>query len=464
MKPGRRSQPEAEPKGSIASWRGRASRVGRAPGRALDSAPAHEPSLAPPSPAYARYVLGLLFVVYVFNFVDRQILAILLEAVKQDLGVSDTAMGLLSGFAFALFYTVAGIPIARWADRGSRRDVIALGLGLWSAMTAASGLARSFVQLALARIGVGVGEAAGSPPAHSLLSDYFPPERRATALSIYATGVYVGSMLAYLGGGWMVTHFDWRSAFLVVGLPGLPLALLVRLTVRELPRGQSEGRTAGPQSPPVGEVLRVLLQRRSFICVACGGAAASLGGYGVLAWGPSFLARVHGMDSLHIGRWLGLSVGIGGAAGAMLGGALADRLARRDRRWYAWLSAATITAAVPFALGFLFLADRRAAMASFLPFYLLANMYIGSMLTIAQGVVGLHMRATASAILLFLLNLVGLGLGPLLVGFLNDRWAARLGPGAIRYSLAVVACMGLVAGAFFLAAARRVREDLEVAR
>ena len=149
-------------------------------------------------------------------------------------------MGFLSGFAFAIFYTFAGIPIARWADRGSRRSIIALGLGLWSAMTAASGLARSFLELALARVGVGVGEAAGSPPAHSLIADYFPPERRATALSIYATGVYVGAMLAYLGGGFFVTHFDWRTAFFLVGLPGIPLALLVRLTIRELPRGHSE--------------------------------------------------------------------------------------------------------------------------------------------------------------------------------------------------------------------------------
>lgn len=409
---------------------------------------------------YPYYVLALLFVVYVFNFVDRQILAILLEAIKADLGVSDTAMGFLSGFAFALFYTVAGIPIARWADRGSRRDVIAIGLGLWSVMTAASGLARSFVQLALARVGVGVGEAAGSPPAHSLLADYFPPERRATALSIYATGVYVGSMLAYLGGGYVVTHFDWRTAFFVVGLPGIPLALLLRLTVREPARGRSEGRSAGAESPPLGEVLRVLVARRSFVHVACGASAASLGGYGVLAWGPTFLARVHGMDSLTIGTWLGLAIGVGGTAGATLGGMLADRLAARDPRWYAWLSALTITAAVPFALAFLLVPDRRLALASFVPFYVLANMYIGSMLTITQGVVGLRMRATASAVLLFVLNLVGLGAGPLVVGFLNDRWAAELGPAAIRYSLCVVSCAGVVAGAFFLAAGRTLREDL----
>ena len=201
-------------------------------------APAAQASDFQISIGYSYYVLGVLFVVYVFNFIDRQVLAILLEAIKKDLGASDTAMGFLSGFAFALFYTFAGIPIARWADRGSRRSIIALGsrrlerddrrLRVWRAASCSS---------PWPRVGVGVGEAAGSPPAHSLISDYFPPERRATALSIYAIGVYVGAMLAYLGGGLIVTHFDWRTAFLVVGLPGIPLALLVRFTVRELPRG-----------------------------------------------------------------------------------------------------------------------------------------------------------------------------------------------------------------------------------
>jgi MFS family permease len=210
------------------------------------------------SPGYSYYVLGVLFTVYVFNFIDRQVLAILLQPIKHDLQASDTEMGLLVGFAFVVFYTFAGIPIARWADRTSRRTVIALGLAVWSAMTAASGLARSFAQLALARVGVGIGEAAGSPPAHSLLSDYFPPERRATALSIYATGVYVGAMIAFMAGGYIREHFGWRLVFLLVGLPGIPLALLVRMTVRELPRGFSEGVPANSEMVGIGDVIRFL--------------------------------------------------------------------------------------------------------------------------------------------------------------------------------------------------------------
>jgi len=424
---------------------------------AADAPRAQEPGV---SPAYARYGLGLLGSVYVFNFIDRQVIAILLEAIKQDLGASDSAMGFLSGFAFAVFYTFAGIPIARWADRGSRRSIIALGLAVWSTMTAASGLARSFVQLALARVGVGIGEAAGTPPAHSLISDYFSPERRATALSIYATGVYVGAMLAYLGGGYIVTHFDWRTAFLVVGLPGIPLALLVRFTIRELPRGFSEGKAAATESATFGEVVRFLSARRSFVYVLCGTSCAALSGYGVLAWGPAFLGRVHALNSIQIGKWLGLSIGLGGSLGAYLGGRVADRLGARDRRWYACLPAIVQLAAVPFAATFLLIDDTTGALCAFVPFYVLSNMYIGPMLWMTQGLVRLRMRATASAIVLFALNLVGLGAGPFLVGLLNDLLAYRFGIEAIRYSLLIVSLTGGLSALFFALASRTLRHDL----
>src|SRR5215475_3819007 len=189
---------------------------------------------------YAYYVLGVLVVVYIFNFIDRQILAILLQPIKEDLKISDTALGFLTGFAFALFYTIAGLPLARIADRWVRRSLIALSLATWSIMTAASGLARGFTDLALARIGVGIGEAGATPPAHSLLSDYFPPEKRATVLALYASGIYVGVGLGFWLGGWINDAYGWRAAFFVVGLPGVAMALLVRLTVREPVRGMSE--------------------------------------------------------------------------------------------------------------------------------------------------------------------------------------------------------------------------------
>ncbi len=421
------------------------------------------------SPQYANYVLALLFLVYVFNFIDRQILAILLEAIKADLGASDTAMGILSGFAFALFYTFAGIPIARWADRGSRRTIIALGLGVWSAMTAASGLARTFAQLAIARVGVGIGEAAGSPPAHSLISDYFPPERRATALSIYATGVYVGAMIAYVAGGYIVEYFTWREAFILVGLPGIPLALLVRFTIRELPRGFSEigrqdqepGGATVEKAVSLKEVLGYLGSRPTFVLITLAGAFQSLSGYGVLAWGPTFLRRVHDMGSREIGLSLGLIIGFGGAAGAFLGGWLADRQGAKDRRWYTYLCGAVCLLGVPLGALFVLAGDKVAALLYFTPFYMLGAMYVGPMLSMCQGLVPLHMRATASAVLLFVLNLVGLGVGPTLVGFLNDYLAPSYGVESIRYSLLSVNLAGLISAALFFAASRSLRDDLD---
>ena len=427
---------------------------------AVSETPAAGPQQRPVSSAYANYVLGVLFVVYVFNFIDRQVLAILIGPIQQELGVSDTAMGFLVGFAFVLFYSVAGVPIARWADRGSRRGVITLGLVLWSAMTSASGLARNFVQLALARVGVGVGEAAGSPPAHSLISDYFPPERRATALSLYANGVYVGAGIAFMVGGYVVTHFDWRVAFYAVGLAGLPLALLVRLTVRELPRGASEAGPVELEAADFAEVVRFLAARRSFVWLATATCCQALLGYGVLSWGAEFLSRVHGMPRAEIGAWFGPIVLLGGCTGVTLGGRIADRLGVRDSRWYVRMPAVLVLVQMPFALGFLLLGDPKAALVSFALFYAIANMYVGPMLSTIQNLVRPNMRATTSAIMLFLLNMVGLGGGPFLVGFMNDRLSGIYGTEAIRYSLLLVALISASASLFFWLSGSTLREDL----
>src|SRR4051812_43659714 len=249
---------------------------------------------------YPQYVLGLLFVVYVFNFVDRQILSILIEPIKADLGVSDTAMGFLTGSAFALFYAFAGIPIARLADTRARRTIIALGLAAWSAMTAMSGLVRSFAELALARVGVGVGEAALVPPAHSLLADYFPAKRRATALAVFSMGIHVGVAFGFLLGGWMSQAFGWRRAFFAVGGPGLILAVLVRVTVREPPRGHAEGLDVAHGAIPIREVVAHLWRRRSFRHLAIAAALHSFGGYAFAAWGPPFFFRIHHLTPIQI--------------------------------------------------------------------------------------------------------------------------------------------------------------------
>jgi len=285
------------------------------------------------TPGYANYVLGLLFVAYVFNFVDRQILGILLDSIKADLHLSDSVMGLLTGTAFAVFYATLGLPIARLADVWVRRTIIALGLALWSGMTAFSGRAENLVQLACARIGVGVGEAALSPPAHSLISDYFPPERRATALGIYAVGIHVGTLFGFKGGGMLDDAFGWRTTFLVVGLPGLLLALLVRFTVKEPKRGRTDPSRAAPMpAPPVLEVLRHLLKQPSFVLLSIAMGLTAFAGYAFSVWAPTFLRRAHGWSSGEAGD-LGWPIGIGGALGSILAGWLADRLGRRDPRW-----------------------------------------------------------------------------------------------------------------------------------
>ncbi|MFQ5416117.1 MAG: spinster family MFS transporter [Myxococcota bacterium] len=413
------------------------------------------------SPGYANYVLGMLFLVYVMNFVDRQVLSVFIGPIKQEFGVSDTTMGLLAGFAFALFYTFAGIPIARWADRGNRRSIIALGLGVWSAMTVASGLARNFVQLAFARVGVGIGEAAGTPPAHSLISDYFPRERRTTALAIYSWGVYIGSALAYLGGGFLREHFDWRVAFFVLGAPGVVIALLVRFTVREPPRGYSEAAMAPSASASFGETLRYLLGCRSWVNLIAGTSFLSIIGYGVLMWGFEFFGRVHGMPPAEIGIWMGIIIGVGGSLGAYAGGVFVDRMGARDPRWYMRLPAIVTLAGTPFAFLFLLADSTGTCLAFFIPFYVLSNFYVPAMHTVNQNLAKLRMRATAAAIVLFIVNIIGAGAGPFIVGALNDLYAPRFGDEAIRYSLLTISSMGLPGALFLYLSSRTLHTDLE---
>ncbi len=410
---------------------------------------------------YASYVLALLTLVYVVSFIDRQILAMLIEPIKREFGVSDTAMGLLTGFAFVLFYTLAGIPIARLADRVSRKGIITVSLAVWSLVTAGSGLARSFAQLAGMRVLVGIGEAGCNPSAHSLISDYFPPQRRATALSVYACGVFIGSAIAFIAGGWLLTRYDWRTAFYVAGIPGIVLALAVGLSVRELPRGHAEGRTVAVAAAPLREVMRFLLARRAFVLIVLGTAVQSLSGYAVINWGPTFLARVYSMSWSEIGTSLGWVVGLGGTFGALAGGRLADLMGRRDVRWYMRLPALQSLLAVPFVIGFTLLPQPSRALACFIPFYTLTAMYLGPMFAMVQGLVELRMRATAAAIMLFVTNLVGLGVGPLLVGALNDHVFGPLyGTAGIRYSLLTVGLLGGFASVLFWGASRQLREEL----
>ncbi len=423
--------------------------------------PAADPAANAISPGYARYALGLLLGVYVFNFIDRQILSILLENIREEIELSDTQLGFLGGIAFALFYTFAGIPIARWADRGSRRNIIAISVLIWSVMTAVTGAARSFPMLLLARIGVGVGEAGCSPPAHSLISDYFPAERRATALSIYALGIPIGGALGTLVGAWVGAWFGWRMAFVAVGLPGVLIALVVRMTLKEPVRGSQD---AGQQvaAETTMEVLRFMARLKSFWHLAWAGALHAFVGYGAALFVPSFFARVHEMGLEERGSWLA-GLGLIGTVGTYLGGWLADRLGPSDVRWYMWVPGIATLFGVPIAFGYYMAPDPYVALSVGVLAAIAGPMYLGPSFAMTQTLVKPHMRAMASAILLFILNLIGLGIGPWFVGFVSDQLAPTYGVESIRYALVSVVMVGNAwAGIHYLLAARTLKADLEI--
>jgi predicted MFS family arabinose efflux permease len=422
------------------------------------SAPLAEPAGA--SRAYARYALGALFVVYVVSYVDRQIMSVLLESIRKEVGASDSQMGLLTGVAFAVFHVIAGIPIARWSDRGTRRSIIALSMAAWSLMTAATALAQGYAHLLLARIGVGVGEAGGSAPSHSLVSDYFPPERRATALAVLTTGGSVGSMLGLWLGGWLGDLYGWRATFVIVGLPGIAVALLLRFTVREPPRGRFDApRAAGPaRRESLLEVQRYLWGFRSFRWMTLAATLHVFAGYGASVWNPTFLIRVHGMSQSEAGSWLAL-VSFSALAGVGWGFA-ADRLARRDQRWYMFAPALGSLCAFPFTCFYILSPEPGPALAALVASSLLGNAYTGATFAMAQGLARPHMRTLAAATLLFVMNLFGLGLGPFAVGVLSDLLSPRYGLLALRYSLLLITLPHLVAAAMNLAAARSLRQDL----
>ena len=407
------------------------------------------------------YALGLLTVVYTFNFIDRQLLSILQESIKADLLLSDQQLGLLTGFAFALFYVTAGIPIARWADRANRRNIVALAIGTWSFMTAVSGFVQNYVQLLLARIGVGVGEAGGSPPSHSIISDIFPPERRASALAFYSMGVNFGILFGFLVGGWLNEFFDWRTAFLVVGVPGILIALLVRYTLREPIRGLSEQRTSEADTVPFANVLSLLKSRASFRHMAFGAALNAFAGYSTSSWTASFMIRSHGMTTGELGTWLALILGLGGAIGVLSGGVIAERLARKDVRWYMWLPTLTGLICIPFMIATYLVAGAYTALIVAIIPGVLFNVYLGNTLAMTHGLVGLRMRALASAILFFILNLIGLGLGPWAVGVLSDLLAPTLGQESLRYAMLYLLPIAMTWSVFhFYMASKTLKEDL----
>lgn len=413
-------------------------------------------------PFYRYYVLAVLTVVYVFNFVDRQLLVILQEPIKAELNLSDTQLGLLTGFAFALFYVICGIPIARWADKGNRRTIIALALTIWSVMTAMCGLAANYTHLLLARVGVGVGEAGGSPPAHSMISDIFKPKNRALALSVYSIGIYIGILIGFAAGGFLADAFSWRLAFFVVGIPGVALALLVLLTVREPIRGWSEGDTKAIEpAPPIGDVARLLWSRISFRHITLAASMQAFIIYGIGNWLPSYFLRTYELDIGTIGAWMALTTGFGGGLGSFCGGWMADKFGAKDVRWYLWVPAILTSLLVPVQLAILLSGEVYFALIMTAPFHFLSAAYLGAVLAVSHNLVNGRMRAMTSAVLFFVLNLIGLGLGPVIVGFLSDVFTRN---GMVAPLGTAMLICGTVAAIWsvthYILAANKVREDI----
>ena len=405
-------------------------------------------------------VLVMLTVVCTFNFIDRQILVILQEPIKADLGLSDAQLGLLTGFSFALVYVTAGIPIAWLADRANRRNIVAASLAFWSLMTALSGLVQNYGQLLAARLGVGVGEAGGSPPSHSMISDYFPPSSRGTALSFYSMGIYIGVLFGFAAGGWIAENFGWRNAFFVIGIPGILYALAVLWIIKEPQRGRFDPAGAPPQSS-LSETLAGLKRRPTFWYLSVGCAFTAFISYGNGNFMPSFLMRNHGMSLAEVGATLGLISGLSGATGTFLGGFLADRLATRDMRWYVWIPIlGGLSAMIP-AYYTLFGENTTLIVAAMVPSQILSALYLGPCIATCHNLVSPGMRAMASAILYFVLNLIGLGLGPLTVGILSDLYAEPFGENNLRYAMATVLTIGFLGIYFLWMGSRSLNRDLE---
>ena len=414
---------------------------------------------APATDANRYLVLGLLFVVYTFNFIDRQIIGILAAPIQEELGVNDAQMGLLGGLAFALFYTGLGIPIAWLADRWSRTWIMTIALTLWSGFTALCGVAGNYTQLFLARMGVGVGEAGGVAPAYSLISDYFPPQERARALAAYSFGIPIGSAAGIALGGMVASLVDWRAAFITVGLAGVLIAPIFRLVVREPQRGRYDAKPEGIAKAGLFEAIGVVARKPSFWLLSLGASCSSIMGYGSFFWIPSFLRRSYGFDLQEAAFFYAAILLVGGVIGVWLGGLLGDKLGARRRAMFALAPAAAWMLAAPAYALALLSSSPTAAFFLFLAPTALGLVWLGPVIAAVQHLAPAHMRTTASASFLFINNLIGIGLGTYLLGLMSDALAAQFGDESLRYSILAGTGFYVLAAAFYLAAAAGLRKD-----
>ena len=430
------------------------------------------PAVEPVSPRYRGYALTLLLVIYTLNFLDRQVVNILAEPIKNDLHLKDWQLGMMTGLAFAIFYTVLGLPIARLAERTNRAWIIAGAIAAWSGFTMLCGAATTFTQLILARIGVGVGEAGCSPPAHSLITDYVPAEKRASAIAFYSIGTPLGSLLGMAMGGVIADAWGWRWAFIIAGAPGIVMALLAFFTLKEPRKARPKGQPH--QGPGVGEALREILGKKTFWLMAIAASIIAFAGYGSGAFIGSFYFRNHAEEAaataalfgLKTAGFLGLALGIiGGVAGIIgsaVGGQISDHFAKKDLSARMTIPAIAAVAGAPFYVIGITSDSMFMAMGMLAIPTLLNSMWYGPVYGSVQGLVRPQSRATAAAVILFIINLIGLGLGPLAVGILSDWFADGLGMGAgegVRWALITSAVSVLLSSVLFWMARRTIRQD-----
>ena len=416
----------------------------------------------------SHYALLVLLFVYTMSFIDRQIMGILVEPIKQEFGVSDTAMGLLTGLAFAVFYSALAIPFGRYADRSNRRNFVAYCCAAWSVMTALCGMATGFWSLALARMGVAVGEAGGGPPSISMIADHYPQQQRGRAMSVYMLGPQLGILLGLAGGGWIAQHYGWRTAFLVMSVPGVLAAILLRFTTVEPRRGTWEtvaGVATAPATESLGMVLRDLWASRPFVRITVAVTLMSFIGYGIGIWTPAFLVRSHGMTLQGAGAVMGIVGGLAAVSGALTSGWLSDALAKRDPRWRLGVPLLGCLLTLPSGLAFYLMPAGDAwmisgfAMPRAIGFYLLfgftAVWWTAPVYAMLAGLIVPHRRATGLAMFNLVITLIGGGLGPLAVGMLSDLLVPHFGNEALRWALAAGTAGGFLLGSLAFAMALR---------
>lgn len=422
--------------------------------------------VAAAAPLYSRvYALGLLVLVGTCSWTDRQLFAILLQPIKNEFGLSDTQLGLLGGTAFGLFYVSVGLPVACLADRGNRRNIIAIATAVWSVVTALTGMATGFVSLFLCRMGVGIGEAGSAAPSQSLVSDYFSVRHRALAMGVLYSYLPIGYLLSYMLGGLLSDSVGWRKAFVVFGVPGLLLALLVRTTIAEPPQRRSTGAQESSTAALVA-AIRCFLGRRSLRHLPLAGTAHGIGMFALATWMPAYMMRTYHLSAGATGIRLSLVMGVGGLIGTLSGGQLVDRLVARTRdvRWYSLACAAFILVSLPFTLSVFAARDANTATLLYVLPMILNHMILGPVVASVQNLAGAGRRAMAAAFYLFLVNLLSTTLGPLIVGALSDFLGPSQGNRSLGYALAaLLAVTSTWAAVHFLLGSRSLAADLQEA-